>query len=129
MTIDWQKIEALADKLYKDEPLSDNYFNILTESGINAAPWFYAQNFYVSIKEAQRRLLLQGISSPLIKAIAEHLGESVAAIYYDNNDPNEYAIKVTTLTTIKAVSPKYIYHFKQDAFKKYSIAIYIQTSR
>lgn len=128
MTVDWQKIETLADKKYQDEPLPDYYFNILAEEERSAAPWFYAQDFNVSIEEAQRRLLLQGISSPLIETIAEHLGGAVAAIYYDNNDPNEYSIKVTTLNTVKAVPPKYVYHFKQKEFKNYSFPIYIQAS-
>ena len=126
--VDLQKIEALADKKYQDEPLADYYFNILSKEERNGAPWFYAQDFNVSIEEAQRRLLLQGISSPLIEAIAEHLGTTIAAIYYDNNDPNEYAIKVTTLSTVKAVPPKYVYHFKQKEFKDYSFPIYIQAS-
>ena len=126
--VDWQKIEAIADKKYQDEPLADYYFNILSKEERNGAPWFYAQDFNVSIEEAQRRLLLQGISSPLIEAIAEHLGTTIAAIYYDNNDSNEYAIKVTTLSTVKAVPPKYVYHFKQKEFKDYSFPIYIQAS-
>lgn len=128
MTVDWQEIEALADKKYQDEPLADYYFNILSEEERNAAPWFYAQDFNVSIEEAQRRLLLQGISSPLLEAIAEYLGEAVAAIYYDNNDSNEFAIKVTTLNTVKAIPPKYVYHFKQKEFKSYSFPIYIQAN-
>ncbi|WP_201528304.1 hypothetical protein [Psychrobacter frigidicola] len=126
--VDWQEIEAAADKKYQDEPLADYYFNILTEAERNAAPWFYAQEFGVSIPEAQRRLLLQGISSPLIEAIAERLGATVAAIYYDNNDPDEFSIKVTTLSTVKAIPPKYVYHFKQKEFKSYSFPIYIQAS-
>ena len=128
MTVDWQEIEALADKKYQDEPLPDYYFNILSEAERNAAPWFYAQDFNVSIEEAQRRLLLQGISSPLLEAIAEYLGGAVAAIYYENTDPNEFAIKVTTLNTVKAVPSKYVYHFKQKEFKSYSLPIYIQAN-
>ncbi|TXD96132.1 hypothetical protein ES754_10875 [Psychrobacter frigidicola] len=126
--VDWQKIEAAADKKYQDEPLADYYFNILSKEERNGAPWFYAQDFNVSIEEAQRRLLLQGISSPLIEAIAEYLGRAVAAIYYDNNDTDEYSIKVTTLNTVKAVPPKYVYHFKQKEFRNYSFPIYIQAS-
>ncbi|KAA0913187.1 hypothetical protein [Psychrobacter sp. ANT_WB68] len=104
------------------------YFNILSDAERNAAPWFYAQDFNVSIEEAQRRLLLQGISSPLLEAIAGYLGEAVAAIYYENTDPNEFAIKVTTLNTVKAVPSKYVYHFKQQEFKNYSLPIYIQAN-
>lgn len=48
--------------------------------------------------------------------------------YYDNNDPNEYSIKVTTLSTVKAVPLKYVYHFKQKEFRNYSFPIYIQAS-
>ncbi len=128
LVVDWQNIAALADKKYQDEPLADYYFNILSKEERNGAPWFYAQDFNVSIEEAQRRLLLQGISSPLIEAIAEHLGATVAAIYYDNNDPDEFSIKVTTLNTVKVVPPKYVYHFKQKEFKSYSFPIYIQAS-
>ncbi len=73
-------------------------------------------------------MLLQGISLPLIEAIAEHLGTTIAAIYYDNNDPDEFSIKVTTLSTVKAIPPKYVYHFKQKEFKSYSFPIYIQAS-
>ena len=128
VVVNWQDIEALADKKYQDEPLADYYFNILYKEERNGAPWFYAQDFNVSIEEAQHRLLLQGISSPLIEAIAEHLGATVAAIYYDNNDPDEFSIKVTTLKTVKVVPPKYVYHFKQKEFKSYSFPIYIQAS-
>lgn len=126
VVVDWQKVEAAADKKYQDEPLADYYLNILSEAEKNSAPWFYAQDVNVSIEEAQRRLLLQGISSPLINSIAEHLGDTVAAIYYDNNDPDEFSIKVTTLTKVKAVPPKYVYHFKQKEFENYSFPIYIQ---
>lgn len=128
VVVDWDKVEALADKKYQDELLADYYLNILDESERNAAPWFYSREFDVSIEEAQRRLLLQGISSPLIEAIAEHLGGAVAAIYYDNHDPNEYSIKVTTLNTVTAVPPRYVYHFKQKGFDNYSFPIYIQAS-
>lgn len=128
MTVDWQEIEALADKKYEDEPLPDYYFNILAEEERNAAPWFYAKEFDVTITEAQHRLLLQGISMPLIQAVAEYLGESVAAVYYDNNNPNEFSIKITTLTSVKAIPSKFVYHFKQDEFNRFSIPIYIQAS-
>ena len=128
VVVDWQKIEAAADKKYEDEPLADYYLNILSEEERNGAPWFYAQDFNVSIEEAQRRLLLQGISSPLINSITEHLGANVAAVYYDNNDPDEFSIKVTTLTKVKAVPPKYVYHFKQKEFENYSFPIYIQAT-
>jgi hypothetical protein len=33
---------------------------------------------------------------------------------------------VTTLTKVKAVPPKYVYHFKQKEFENYSFPIYIQ---
>lgn len=128
LVVDWQKIAAAADKKYQDEPLEDYYLNILSEEERNAAPWFYAQEFNVSIEEAQRRLLLQGISSPLIQAIAEQLGENIAAIYYDNHNPNEYSIKFTTLTSVNAVPPKFVYHFKQKKFQEFAFPIYIQAS-
>ena len=124
--VDWQKIEATANKKYQDEPLADHYLDIFSEAERTGAPWFYAQDFGVSIPEAQRRLLLQRISSPLIEAVTEHLGAAVAAVYYDNNDPDEFSIRVTTLTKVKAVPPKYVYHFKQKKFENYSFPIYIQ---
>lgn len=127
-TVDWQKIEAVADQKYQEEPLADYYLNILSEEERNAAPWFYAQEFDVTITEAQHRLLLQGISMPLIQAVAEYLGETVAAIYYDNNNSNEFSIKITTLTSVKAIPSKFVYHFKQDEFNRFSIPIYIQAS-
>ena len=68
------------------------------------------------------------LAPPLISSIAEHLGANVAAIYYDNNDPDEFSIKVTTSTKVKAVPPKYVYHFKQKEFEKYSFPIYIQAT-
>lgn len=125
--VNWQKIEAAADKKYEDEPLADYYLNILSEEERNGAPWFYAQDFNVSIEEAQRRLLLQRISLPLNEAISEQLGANIAEFYYDNNDPDEFSIRVTTLTKVKAVPPKYVYHFKQKEFENYSFPIYIQT--
>lgn len=128
VVVDWDKVEALADKKYRDEPLADYYFNILDESERNAAPWFYSREFDVSIDEAQRRLLLQEISSPLIEAVAEQLDGEIAAIYYDNNDLNEFSLKVITLTSVQAIPPKYIYHFKQKKFNNYSLPIYIQAS-
>ncbi|WP_201586888.1 hypothetical protein [Psychrobacter jeotgali] len=128
LTVDWQKIEAAADQKYQEEPLADYYLNILSEEERNAAPWFYAQDFNVTITEAQNRLLLQGISGPLIQAVAEYLGESVAAIYYENNNPNEFSIKITTLTSVQAIPSKFVYHFKQDEFNRFSIPIYIQAS-
>ena len=126
LVVDWQKIEANANKKYQDEPLADHYLDIFSEAERTGAPWFYAQDFGVSIEEAQRRLLLQRISSPLIEAVTEQLGTTVAAVYYDNNDPDEFSIKVTTLTKVKAVPPKYVYHFKQKEFENYSFPIYIQ---
>ena len=128
ISVDWQNVEALADKKYQDEPLSTYIFHILEEKDSGTASGFYADDFDVSIEEAQRRLILAGITSPLIEAIAEHLGETVAAIYYENNDSNEFAIKLTTLITVEAIPPKYIYHFKQSEFKDYSIPIYIQAT-
>ncbi|MFZ2842943.1 hypothetical protein [Psychrobacter sp.] len=126
LVVDWQKIEALANKMYEDEPLSTDVFHVLEETDSGTASGFYANDFNVSMKEAQRRLILAGISSPLIEAVTEQLGESLAAIYYDNNDPNEFSIKMTTLTTVEAVPPKYVYRFKQKEFKDYSLPIYIQ---
>ena len=56
------------------------------------------------------------------------MGESVAAIYYENNNPNEFSIKITTLTSVQAIPSKFVYHFKQDEFNRFSIPIYIQAS-
>lgn len=72
ITVDWQKIEATADQLYEDEPLTTDIFFLLSESESTAgsAADFYAKEFNVSIEEAQRRLILQGISAPLIEAVA-----------------------------------------------------------
>lgn len=128
VVVDWEKVEALADKKYRDEPLPNYHINTSAESRQDPTASFYSREFGVSIEEAQRRLLLQGISSPLIEAIAEYLGGAVAAIYYDNHDPNEYALKVTTLNTVQAVPSKYVYHFKQKGFDNYAFPIHIQAN-
>lgn len=128
VTVDWAKIEATADKMYEDEPLSPNIFFLLTdeESNAGSAADFYAKDFNVSIEEAQRRLILQGISGPLIDAVARELGDAVAGIYYDNNNPNEYSVNFITLNTVKADPAKFVYQFKHKDFQYFSLPIYIK---
>lgn len=130
ITVDWQKIEATADQLYEDEPLTTDIFFLLSESESTAgsAADFYAKEFNVSIEEAQRRLILQGISAPLIEAVARELGEAIAGIYYDNNNPNEYSVNFITLKTVQAEPLKYVYQFKHKDYQYYSFPIYIKPS-
>lgn len=126
--VDWQKIEALADKKYQDELLPDYILDEVDESNPRSVAAFYARDVGVSIPEAHRRLILQAISGPLIEAIEKHLDEALVGAYYEINNLDEFAIKLTTLTTVEAIPPKYIYHFKQKEFKDYSLPIYIQAS-
>lgn len=124
ISVDWQNVEELAGQAYQnksvEELLSHNDLN-WEDSDPNDLS--YAREFKVSVTEARRRLRLMSLSSKVMNAVEEDLGEASLMSYYINDDPNEFRVGVTTLNNVLA--ERYVYKFKHSGSVDYSLPIYI----
>lgn len=124
ISVDWEKVEALAGQAYQnksvEELVSDSYLNWDDNSPDSLS---YAKEFKVSLTEARRRLTLMSLSSKVMNAVEEDLGEAALMSYYINDDPNEFRVGVTTLNNVLA--ERYVYKFKHSGSVDYALPIYI----
>lgn len=120
--VDWQNVEALAEKVYQDKSVEDLSSSTYPE-GVHPDSLAYAKQHNVSLDEARRRLTLMSFSSAVMGAVEEDLGEASLMSYYINDDPNEFRVGVTTLNTVLA--ERYVYKFKHSGSTDYSLPIYI----
>ena len=122
--VDWQNVEALAEKVYQDKSVEELMGgSYLTWKSDSQASLAYAKAYNVSLDEARRRLTLMSFSSAVMGAVEEDLGEASLMSYYINDDPNEFRVGVTTLDTVLA--ERYVYKFKHSGSTDYSLPIYI----
>ncbi len=115
VSVDWSKIEATADKFYQNNPRSNRI-------GVDKrAAQIYANEFEVSIAEAERRLLIQQYSSGLLRAIEQELKDNVVSAYFVNDDPKGFRIGLNTLTNLQC--DRFIYEFKQGVLQGETITL------
>lgn len=124
ISVDWQNVEALAGQVYQNKSVEELVPNsYLNWDDCDPNDLSYAKEFNVSLTEARRRLTLMSLSSKVMNAVEEDLGEAALMSYYINDDPNEFRVGVTTLNNVLA--ERYVYKFKHSGSVDYSLPIYI----
>lgn len=122
--VDWQNVEAIAEQYYQNKSIDELVPNGYLKWDDNSLDGLsYAKEFNVSLAEARRRLTLMSLSSKVMSAVEEDLGEASLMSYYINDDPNEFRVGVNTLNTVLA--ERYVYKFKHSGSTDYSLPIYI----